>query len=249
MPFVCLAARRRACALAGWVALCAWAPSVSLAQSAAPATAVRSNLASFTATATVEVPRDLLTVTLSVVRDGTEAGTVQTQIRQIIDNALAEARRSAQPGLLEIRTGTYSMVPRYTRDGRINGWQGSGELILEGTDAARIGQVAGRLAGLNVTGVAYGFSRALREQYESRLTQDAIARFRSRAAEIATGFGFKGYEVAEISVQAGEPVSPAPVPMLRMAKADLAEAGAALPVEAGKGTLTVTVSGSVTMKP
>ena len=77
---------------------------------------------------------------------------------------------------MAVRTGYFSVQPRYNSSGRVNGWQGSAQLILEGTDIARITQTSGRLNQLNVINVGYGLSRALREQHESALTSQAIAR-------------------------------------------------------------------------
>ncbi|MDH5540886.1 MAG: SIMPL domain-containing protein, partial [Rhizobacter sp.] len=41
--------------------------------------------------ASIEVTKDLLTVTLSTSRDGQDAATVQAQLKQALDAALAEA--------------------------------------------------------------------------------------------------------------------------------------------------------------
>lgn len=212
------------------------------------ADAPRTNIVSFTTSAVVEVPQDLLSVTLSVVRDGTDASAVQAGLKQVLEAALAEARKSAKPTAFEVRTGNFSLYPRYGRDGKINGWQGSAELVLEGTDVAKVGQVSGKLAGMNVTNVSYGLSRALRESHESQVTKDAIGRFRARAGELASNFGFPAYDIGEVNVQSDQSGGGRPVPMMRAAKAEAFSADAALPVEPGKGTITVTVSGSVILK-
>ena len=90
------------------------------------------NVLQLSATGTVEVQQDLLSMTLSTTRDAADAATVQTQLKTALDAALAEARKNAQPGQLDVRTGNFSLVPRYTRDGKITGWQGTAELVLEG---------------------------------------------------------------------------------------------------------------------
>jgi uncharacterized protein YggE len=75
----------------------------------------------------------------------------------------------------------------------------------------------------------------------------AIERYRARAADYARQFGYGGYAIREVNVSSNEPPGFAPVPMLR-AKAMAAGADEALPVEPGKGVVSVTVSGSVQMK-
>ncbi len=207
------------------------------------------NVVSLSATATQEINQDLLAVNLSVTRDGSQAAEVQSQLKQVLDAALTEARKEVKPGSMEVRTGHFSMYPRYNTQGKINGWQGTAQLVLEGTDMPRIAQVAGRLNQLNVTGVDYGLSRGAREASESALLAQAVARYRAKAQEVSRAFGMNSYVLGEVSVQSGEPgFDSRPAPMLmKAARAEMADAP--LPVAPGKGTVSVTVSGSVILTP
>lgn len=223
--------------------------SVALASlaPAAQAEGVRSNVVSFQSTATQEVTQDLLSVTLQAHREGLQAAEVQAALKQVLDAALTEAKRAAVPEGLEVRTGHFSINPRYVGNGRISGWQGSAQLVLEGTDTARIAQTAGKLNQLNVVNVSYGLSRALREKHESALMSQAIARFRQKADLLVKDFGFASYSLGEVSVQSGEPgFDSRPVLMAMRAKAaDVSDAP--MPVEPGKGVLTMTVSGQIVL--
>lgn len=204
------------------------------------------NVVALATSANLEVTKDLLTVTLNATRDGADASTVQTALKQVLDTALTEAKKAIQPGALEVRTGNFALYPRYSRDGRISGWQGNAELVLEGKDTQRVAQTAGKLQGMNITNVGYSLSRELREKHEAAVTADAIRKFQAKAAEVAKQFGFGTYTLREVNVQASEPgFTPMPR-MMSMAKAAEA-ADAALPVEPGKGNITVTVSGSVVL--
>ena len=222
------------------IALCA------AAQGAQAETPRLENVVSFSTSSNLEVTKDLLTVTLQVVRDGTDAATVQAGLKQVLDAALADAKKSAAPGQLDVRTGNFSLNPRYGRDGKINGWQGQAELVLEGKDLPRVAQVAGRLNGMNVVNVSQSLSRELTEKHDAQVTADAIQKFRARAGELAKQFGFSGYTLREVNVQSVEQVSP-PRPMYRMNAEAASMASAPVPVEAGRGTLTSTVSGSVVL--
>ena len=195
--------------------------------------------------ATIEVPRDMLTVTLSTTREGIDAGAVQSQLKQALDAALAEAKKVAKPGQLDVQTGNFSLYPRYASKGGITGWQGSAELIVEGRDMQAIGQLTGRITTLTVARVGYSLSREVREKAEADVTGQAISRFRAKSADYARQFGYAGYAIREISVNTNE-VPSAPVPM-RM-KAMASSADEALPVEAGKGAVVVNVGGTIQMK-
>ncbi|HKX94438.1 MAG TPA: SIMPL domain-containing protein [Methylibium sp.] len=203
------------------------------------------NLVNFSANASVEVMQDLLSITLQAVREGQDAAQVQAQLKAVLDAALTEARKAAQPGALEVRTGGFSLYPRYGKDGRINGWQGQAELMLQGKDGQRVAQTAGRLSAMNITGVGYSVSRELADKHEAEVTAQAIQKYRARAGELARQFGFAGYTLREVAVQSGaEGGGPRPV-MMRAAKAEMAAADAPLPVEPGKSLVSASVSGTV----
>jgi len=209
----------------------------------------RRNMVAFSASATQEVAQDLMTVTLQAQKDGAVAADVQAALKQQLEAALSEARQSARPDLMDVRTGGFSIHPRYNNQGRIIGWQGQAQLQLQGTDMGRIAQTAGRLNALNIVQVNYGLSRALRQRFETDLTAQAIQAFRSKALDTAKAFGFANYTLGEVHIQSAEPgFEGRPVPML--ARAAMADAASApLPVEPGKGSVTVTVSGHVFLAP
>jgi predicted secreted protein len=210
------------------------------------------NVMSLAASASVELPKDWLSVVLSTTREGSEANAVQAQLKTALDAALAEARKQAKPGQLEVRTGAFSLYPRYaarpTASGpSISGWQGSAELVLEGRDVAAISQLAGRITSLSIARVGFALSREAREKVEAEVAAQAIARFRAQADAFAKQFGFAGWSLREVQVNTAGEEGPRPVPMMRASAATMS-ADAALPVEAGKTTVSASVSGSVQLK-
>lgn len=196
------------------------------------------------ASAEAEVAKDLMTVVLVATRDGSDAGAVQAALKQALDAALNEARKSARPGQVELRTGNFSVFPRYGNKGTITGWQGSAELVVEGRDLPAIAQLTGRLGTMTIQRVGYGLSREAREKVEADVTAQAIARYRAKAAEMSRQFGYSNATVREVNVSTNEQVGGPPVPM--MARASMAS-DAALPTEPGKGLVSATVSGTVQM--
>lgn len=219
--------------------------SMVRAQPATPAPQPHDGLTLATSAA-VEVPFDVMAMTLSTTREGSDATAVQSQLRQAIDTALVEARKAQRPGQLEVRTGGFSLSPRYgPKSPNITGWVGQAELVLEGRDMSAIAQVAGRLNTLIVARVGYSLARETRERVEADAAAQAIAKFRARAADYAKQFGYAGYAVREVNVGTSEPPIGPPMPRARMMAA--ASADESIPVEAGKGTVTVQVNGSVQM--
>lgn len=204
------------------------------------------NLVTLNASATVELPKDTLTVVFGATREGSDAAAVQNQLKQAVEAALAEARKAAKPGQLEVQTGNLSLYPRYAPKGGINGWQGSAELIVEGRDMPAVAQLTGRINTMTISRVAYGLSREARAKVEGEVTAAAIASFRAKAEAVSRQFGFSAYTIHEVSVVTNDNGVTPPVQMFRSQGAQVM-ADAPLPVEAGKASVVATVSGSVQM--
>lgn len=218
-------------------------PALALILAAHAAADVPSERLSLSASASTDVVRDVLGVSFSTTREGPEAAAVQTALKQALDAALAEARKLAKPGQVDVQTGGFSLYPRHDpKTGKINGWQGSAELLVEGRDTAAIAQLTGRISTLTIARVGYSLSREAREKAEADITAQAIARYRAKAADYAKQFGYGGYAVGDINIASDESGGPRPMMAMRM-KAEMADA--ALPTEAGKATVTVNVNGSV----
>ncbi|HEU4457808.1 MAG TPA: SIMPL domain-containing protein [Methylibium sp.] len=213
--------------------------------------APRESLVSFSTTAQVEVTMDQLAISLQAVKEGQDAATVQAQLKQALDAALAEAKKTAAPGAMEVRSGSFSLHPRYAKEGRIGGWQGQAELVLEGKDMQRVAAAAGRLGaapvGMAVTSVAYAISRELAEKHEAEVSAQAIQKYRAKAEAHARQFGFASWQLREVSVQAAEQGGRPRVPMPYAKSAIAMSSDAPVPVEAGKGVIAATVSGSVAL--
>ena len=206
-----------------------------------------SNVAQLSASGSVEVQQDLLSISMSTTRDGIDAATVQNQLRQALETALAQARQASEPGQMEVRTGNFSLYPRYGKDGKMNGWQGTTELVLEGRDFPRITSTAGKLQTLTLANVSFALSREQRAKVEAEAQGIAIERFKVKAGEVARQFGLGSYTLREVSINANDQgYTPRPRMMAMSAKSEMADAP--VPVEAGKSTVMVTVSGSVQMK-
>ena len=229
------------------IALVLFACSAARADSAPPL-----GVLGLSANASVEVVKDLLSVTFSTTKEGSDANVVQAQLKQALDGALAEAKKVARPGQVDVQTGTFSLYPRYantTSSGKpaITGWQGTAEVIVEGRDMATIGQLTGRIATMTIARVGYRLSREASQRVEADLAAEAITAFRAKATTYAKQFGYAGFTLREVNVGTSEPQN-GPMPMMRMQAGGSAAPNEALSVEPGKALVTATVNGTVQMK-
>lgn len=210
--------------------------------------AASSQIVHLSASASAQVTQDWLVMTLAVQKDGTDAATVQKQIKTQLASALSLAQGSAQVGLLDVSTGQLSVSPRYGRDGKTNGWTGVAELVLQGRDIGRIAEAAGRVQGMTVSQVQWQVSPELKRQVENRIQGQAVAQFQARASALASSFGFGTYGLREVRVTnqetSGEP------PQVRMASMQMDAAPSLMPVpaQAGQSRVVVNVAGSIQLK-
>jgi predicted secreted protein len=204
------------------------------------------NILTLSATATVEVSRDVMVVSFSTTKEGSDANAVQNGLKQALDAALTEARKIAKPGQVDLQAGGFSLSPRYGNKGTVNGWQGSTELVVKGKDMEAIAQLVGRINTMTVASLGYELSREAREKVEGEVTAQAIARFRAKATDMAQKFGHASFTIREVNVSVNEPQGRGRT----LARAELSSAmksDDSMPVEAGKGNVTALVSGAVVM--
>lgn len=206
------------------------------------------NVVQLSASGFKEVQQDWLSMSLSTTKEGPDAVTVQNQLKVALDAALAVAKVAAQPQQLDVRTGQFSLYPRYSNNGKINGWQGSTELVLEGRDFARISATAGKIQTLTMGNVGFSLSREAQQALESDVQAMAMERFKLRASEIAKGFGFSAYSLREIAVSSADQGGGYVRPRVMAMEAKAAMSDAPIAVEAGKSMVNVTVSGSIQLR-
>jgi predicted secreted protein len=234
--------RMRPCALA----FCLVVAGVQTVAAQPVGAAASANLVHLSASATREVAQDYLRITLSATREGADATTLHNQLKSALDSALAQAKAVAAEGQLEVRTGNYSLQPRYEeRNSKISGWRGRAELVLEGRDFMQLSALAGRIQTMVVEELGFSLSRQGREAVEQQVQSEAIARFKTKAAQVAQDFGFARYSLRDVVLNSED--AQRPMQAMRMSSKAMA-ADAPLPVEAGKAAVTVSVSGNIQLQ-
>lgn len=238
--------KNRSAALAAFT-LCAVAATAANAQTPQTASVAPQNVFHLSATGQVEVVQDTLMLLLNAKREGADAAGVQDELRKVLDAALAEVKKTAQPGQMDVRTGNFSVNPRYGKDSKITGWQGQAELVLEGRDFPRITQAAARASSMPIGHIAFNLSREQRAKVQTEAQAQAIERFKARASEITKAFGFGGYSLREVTLDSNDAGFPGPRPMAMQARGFSSKEADSAPVsvEPGKSVVQVTVSGSV----
>lgn len=192
-----------------------------------------------------EVSPDLAVVTLAVDREGPDPAVLSRDINQILTRALAQAK--AVPGVTA-SSGGYNTFPRHDNKGKRIGWQLRAEVILKSADFGALGQLAGRLASdMVISGSGFEVSPALRATEEARLINAGAAAFHAKATSAVKAFGYNNYRIREIQLgSAGQQPGPRAIMMRSTAKSS--DESVALPLESGRVTMSLSVSGSVQMQ-
>ena len=197
---------------------------------------------SLEAAASSDVAQDKVEVTLAKEIEGADQAQLSDQLNKVLASTLATAKRNTK---VESRSGNYRVWANTDRNGKITGWRGRAELVLESKDFVAASTLAGELSqAMAVSNINFSLSREAREAEEQRLLQEAAKAFGVRATSAAQAFGFGSYAVKTLDLSgSGTVYSPRPM-MMRAASAD-AKMAEALPLEAGKATVTVSVRGTV----
>jgi len=196
------------------------------------------------AQAGAEVPLDVATIALVTETEGKDAAQLAQRVNQTLDETMKEAKSETR---VAARSGGYRTFPVTDKEGRVAAWRARAEIILESKDFKTLAALAGRLSSrMQVAGIAFALSPEVRRAEEDRLATQAIAAFQSRAQVAAKAFGYAGFSVLEVGVHAQGTGPVPPRPMLRSAM--VSSEAAPVPVEGGRTTVTVTVSGSVQMQ-
>jgi predicted secreted protein len=172
---------------------------------------------------------------------------VQKQLNAMVFAALAVATPMAKPGALEVKTGDMNVSPRYGRDGKMNGWVGSAQLVLQGRDVEQITTLAGLMPDLAVSQIDWRLSPEQKTAAEARIQAEAVAHFQSKAQSLTKQFGFAAYTLKEVRVSAQEAGQGQVMQRMAMAQMD-APTPMPVPAVAGRSRVVVNISGSIVLR-
>ncbi|MEJ8796107.1 SIMPL domain-containing protein [Trinickia caryophylli] len=201
-----------------------------------------SGVLSLSAQASDDVATDVVDITLFYEQQAKDAASLTDALNQRTAAALKAAKSASD---VSAHTGTFSIYPSTDRDGRISGWRGRTEVVLESRNFAAASQLAAQLnATMQVANVSFSLSPEAQRNAAEKLTGEAIASFRKQAESAARAFGYTGYVVRSVNV--GRETPPRPLYAMRAMATESAPA-APLPIEGGKTRVAVSVSGAVQM--
>lgn len=178
-------------AVAAIVAQPVFAQTQAPAASPAPAEAAanRSPELSLQATASSEVKQDTVRIALAAEVEGADQPATGKKLSALLDDVVKRARDTKG---VEVRTGNYNVWPNTGSKGKIAGWRGQGEVILESKDFEAAAALASKLSDKTaISSISFSLSRAAREAEERKLLKEAAQAFKDRALAAANAFDFR----------------------------------------------------------
>lgn len=203
----------------------------------------QSPIATLSASATSQVEQDTVRVTLSTQVDDASREKVSANLDRVLESVLKQARAE---GRVKASSGNYRVWPVHADDGKIKGWQGRADVLIESSDFSVASALAGQLSDrMGISNLYFFVSTAAREVTEVALLDQAAKAFTQRAQSTAKAFGYQGFRIKELALDGGG-ADYAPMP--RMMLAGAAEKTSP-PLEGGSENITVSVRGSVYLLP
>lgn len=195
------------------------------------------------AQAVTDVQTDVLVAVLSAQRQGKDPGKLANEVNLLVKHALEQCHKVSQ---IEVQTLGYETSPVYDK-GHRDGWRVSQSLQLKSRAPGVLEKLLGELQkNLLLTGMGYQVSPEQRNKTENTLIGKAISEYRTRAMIITRQLGHTRYRIVNMQIStSGNAVSPLPV---RRFQALAAERATPAQIEAGKQSLTVTVSGVIELQ-
>jgi len=229
-------------ALALACAFTAQAPAYAQAPDAASQAAAKWPQASLNAEASSVVAQDTVKITLAAELTDASQAKVAAELGKTLNSVMDQAKGNAK---VKARSGSYNLYPFTDKSGKITSWRGRGEIILESTDFEAASKLANTLSDrMPIAGLAFSVSREARAKAEQSLLAEAVKAFQQRAQALTDAFGYSSYALrnVELGGSGAQPYQPAPRMMA------MAADKAAVPLEGGTETVTVSVRGSIFLK-
>lgn len=199
------------------------------------------------ASAEIEVPNDLMTVTLVAQATGSDAAALANKINASMGWAVAKLK---QYPTIDTRTLDYQTHPQYERNGsRIKGWVASQSIRLETDDFEKAGKAIQVLQErLQVRGMQLSAKPETRKQAEDQLMNTALSAFKDRALLVQTNMGAPAYRIMNLSINTnGSGRRYAQAEHYRSASLDTSVESAPA-IEAGTSSVTVNVNGQIQLE-
>ena len=225
-----------------WLAVFGVGQSTAFAQS--PASKETASL-TLQAEASTLVRQDTVNLVLAKVVEGADPQALHVQLTSAMEPAFKRAKAHQA---LSVRSGAFRVSPVYGPEGKMTGWRGRSELLIESKDFQAATKVVSELSDqLVLSSLRFHLSDEQRKMHETSLVQQAARAFRERAGIAMQAFGYQEYEIVKLDLSSAvSPGVPQPAMLRSAAQASMPKADVVL--ESDSVPVSVQVSGTVVLR-
>lgn len=200
------------------------------------------NQISFDVSVSKDVENDVMVASLYAQEEGSDAQALSRRVNKSVNRAIAMLEKHDS---IQVATQNYITSPVYSKQ-KLVGWRVQQSIRLRSKDMALMSELIGKLQKeLRLSGIAFSVSREKIAEVSKSLIDEALATFRQRAGQIASGLKTDGYRIVSMRISGPD----APVVRLQQnMRVMAAQADVAPAVKAGENTLTVRVSGTIELE-
>ncbi len=200
---------------------------------------------SLNAAARSEVAQDEVRVTMAHELEAADAASVSAKLNEVLKTTLADAKSATD---VQAHNGSYQVWPSTDEKGKITGWRGRAEIVLQSKNFDAVSALTGKLGQrMSVTDINFSLSDEARQAEEARLLSQAAQAFQDRAKHAAQAFGFAGYSVRSLNLSGRGVANPPPPMAMRASAMAMKDEMVPVTLQGGRAEVTVSVSGTINL--
>lgn len=221
----------------------------SLSTAAQAPTEQKSSTFHFSTQVNRTVEKDVMNVDLFSRKAGKNLTELKNSVSTHLNKVLVEAKKDPS---IEVFAEGITNYADYDQKGKVSGWIAEGRIQLKSKNFDAIAAILENLSNeVAIAQVEFSVSPEKMASLEDEMTLEIIKQFQHKAEVIQKGLNAQKYVLSEIQLSTPNGDQPYDSPRMyaaKMAEGRLETAGASLPLEAGKQTISASASGKVTFE-
>jgi len=153
---------------------------------------------SLQAQAVAQVQQDTVSLTLAIEHSAANQASVNKKLTEALNAAMPVAK---SVDTVKARSGAYRVWAVSNREGKVTGWRGRAEILLESMQFAQAAELADKLADIMpLSHIQFSLSDQAKARQERVLLVEAARAFRERAQAVVHAFGYTDYQIRKLDL-------------------------------------------------
>lgn len=206
------------------------------------------NRVSLQAEASIQIPHDLMHVTLYTEERNSDAALLAQNITHTLNQAIQQSKEASS---VKVSMGNRNSSPVYDDKGKkIIAWRERAELRLESTEFTQLSTLTGKLLEhMNMGSMRFSIAQSTKQKHEKQLLEQAIEAFQGRARLATQSLGAKDYKLVNLHLNSQGGYQPPMYSRAMVMSAPAHDEAATPQIEAGNTELKMVADGVIEVRP